>query len=94
MDADEDKYLKDCSLDTCQRSHNTALNIYSVTMICTTKEICEANKKACKDKGSDHCAVACCSTDKCNAGSSVGSSVTSSLFVMFVCSVAGLALRK
>ena len=90
MEADEEKYLKDCSLDTCQRSHNTALDIHSVTMICTTKDRCEANKKVCKEKGNEDCAVVCCSTDKCNPGSSV----TPSVFLMFVCSVVGLALRK
>ena len=90
LEADEDKYLKDCSLDTCQRSHNTALDIHAVTMICTTKDLCEASKKACKEKGDDKCAVACCSTDKCN----VGSYVTSNVFVMLVCCVVGLALRK
>ena len=90
LEADEDKYLKDCSLDTCQRSHNTALSIYAVTMLCTTKDYCDAAKKTCEDSGSDDCGVACCTTDKCNAGSSV----TFSVFVTFVCSVVGLALRK
>lgn len=45
LEADEDKYLKDCSLDTCQRSHNTALSIYAVTMLCTTKDYCDAIRK-------------------------------------------------
>ena len=90
MEADEAKYLRDCSLGTCQRSENTVLDIHAVTMICTTKKFCEDAKKACENGGSKDCAVACCTTDKCNAGSSV----TFSVSVMFVCSAVGLALRK
>ena len=91
MDANEAKYVTKCleGFDTCQRIHGTALDIHAVTMTCTTKSACEEAKKKCEDSGDD-CGVACCTTDKCNAGSSV----TFSVFLMVVSSLLGLALMK
>ena len=85
LDSDEARYVQNCSLlslDTCQRTHATALDLHSVTMICTTSDLCEATKKTCEDSGDD-CGVACCTTDKCNASSSVSFS-----FVLVVISSA------
>lgn len=82
LDADEAKYVKNCSLGTCQRTHGTALDVHSVVMTCTTEGNCEANKKTCEDSGDD-CGVACCTTDICNADSSVSFS-----FVLMVISSA------
>lgn len=87
----EAQYVMTCpsGLDTCQRVHGTALDVHAVTMSCTTKSACEEAKKKCEDSGDD-CGVACCTTDKCNAGSSVSFSV---LF-MGVSSLLNLALLK
>ncbi|KAL9985361.1 hypothetical protein ACROYT_G007755 [Oculina patagonica] len=91
LDDNEAKYVITCpsGLDTCQRVHGTALDIHAVTMTCTTKSACEEAKEKCEDSGDD-CGVACCTTDKCNAGSSVSFSV----FLMAVSSLLGLALLK
>lgn len=70
LDEDEAKYVKECTLGTCQRSHATALDLHAVTMTCSTEALCDAAKKACDDSGDD-CGVSCCTTDKCNAGSSI-----------------------
>jgi len=84
LDSDEARYVKNCSelLDTCKRTHVTALDLHSVRMLCTTKDACELDKKACEDEGDD-CGVACCTTDKCNASSSVSFS-----FILMVISSA------
>ncbi|KAL9985367.1 hypothetical protein ACROYT_G007761 [Oculina patagonica] len=85
METNEAKYVKTCALDTCIRRHGTGLDIHSVTASCTSKDLCEAAKKACEESGED-CGVACCTTDRCNAGSYLSYSV----FLMTVCSVLGL----
>lgn len=91
LDANEAKYVTTClgDLDTCQRSHGTAKDIHAVSMSCTTASLCEDAKKKCDDSG-DNCGVACCTTDKCNAGSSVSFNV----FLMAVSSLLGPALLK
>lgn len=91
MDANEEKYVTNCTgdFDTCQRSHGTALDIHTVSMSCATASLCEDTKKKCDDSG-DNCGVGCCTTDKCNAGSSVSFHV----FLMAVSSLLGLALLK
>ena len=70
LDENEATYVAECPLGTCQRTHNTALEIHAVTMTCTTEAACEATKKGCEESDAD-CGVSCCTTDKCNAGSSV-----------------------
>lgn len=89
MDANEAEYVKTCEFDTCMRRHGTEKGIHLVTMSCTTKSLCETTKKACEDSGED-CGVACCTTDKCNAGSSF----SFSFCLMAACSVLDMALLK
>ena len=87
LDADEAKYVTDCSLGTCQRIHTTALDLHSVTMTCTTADACDIVKKECEDSGND-CGVSCCTTDKCNGGSPV----SFSFVLMFTSTALCLAL--
>ena len=82
MEADEAKYLKTCTLDTCMRRHGTGLDIHSVTASCTSKDLCEKAKKACEESGED-CGVLCCTTDRCNAGSYHSTSV----YLLIICSL-------
>ena len=87
LDENEATYVKECSLGTCQRIHTTALDIHTVTMTCTTEAACEATKKGCEESDAD-CGVSCCTTDKCN----VGSSVSFSRVLMAISSALYLAL--
>ena len=55
---------------------------------CSNEALCETAEDAKCD--ADKCAVGCCDTDLCNAGSPISFSV----FLMTVCSALGLALLK
>ena len=97
LDVNESKYVTTCldGFDTCQRAHAqvTGLDIYTVALLCSSKTACEEAKKDCEDTrgdGGENCGVACCTTDKCNAGSSIAFSV----FRIAVSSLLGLALMK
>ena len=61
----------------------------SVTNTCTNDAGCKLAEAVC-EKLDEKCAVGCCDTDLCNAGSSVSFSV----FLLTVCSALGLALMK
>ena len=89
----DSKYEKTCErgLDTCMRSWSKKGDTIAVINSCTAKGACKIAEDACKNyDGDGECAVACCTSDLCNAGSSVSFSV----FLMTVCSVLGLALLK
>ena len=60
----------------------------AVVSSCSNELLCKAAEDAKCD--ADDCAVGCCDTDLCNAGSPVSLSV----FLMTVCCALGLALLK
>ncbi|XP_078353155.1 uncharacterized protein LOC144637944 isoform X2 [Oculina patagonica] len=68
--ADKDKYLVTCplSLDRCITVWTKKDEKTSVMKTCSTKWGCDVYKKAC-DMTDAPCAVNCCYTDECNAGS-------------------------
>ena len=61
-----------------------------ITNSCANKKICETTEKACDEFKEGECAVGCCDSNLCNAGSPISFSV----FLMTVCSALGLALLK
>ena len=64
-------------------------DVAAVANTCSNELACTAAKAVC-DKVDYDCAVGCCDTDLCNAGSPV----SFSMFLMTVCSALGLALLK
>ncbi|KAL9953716.1 hypothetical protein ACROYT_G041172 [Oculina patagonica] len=62
----------------------------AVVQSCGTDATCKLLKDKCDEVAVGECAIGCCDTDLCNAGSSVSFSV----FLMTICSILGLALLK
>jgi len=87
LDSDKEKTCES-GLDTCARTWGKSGDVTAVVNYCTTEALCKAAQDA-KCEGDD-CAVGCCDTDLCNAGSPVSFSV----FLMSACCVLGLALLK
>lgn len=91
MEADKSKQMT-CQLgmDKCMRTWTKKDGDTVVIASCGNEATCKVLKKKCDDSKDGDCAVSCCDTDLCNAGSSVSFSV----LLMTVCSVLGLALLK
>ncbi len=75
--------------DKCMRTWAKKDSNTAVVQSCSNDAACTTTKDAC-DNGDGDCAVGCCDSDLCNAGSPVSFSV----FLMTVCSALGLALLK
>ncbi|KAL9959858.1 hypothetical protein ACROYT_G033221 [Oculina patagonica] len=91
LEKNKAKYAKDCKAgeDQCIRKWAKFDDITGIENLCGDEAACTTWKNAC-DKADGKCAVGCCKTDLCNAGSPVPFSV----FLMTVCSALGLALLK
>ncbi|XP_078377340.1 uncharacterized protein LOC144660559 isoform X3 [Oculina patagonica] len=77
-------------MDKCMRTWAKKDDATAVVNSCSNDASCKAAQDVC-DKSSDgECAVGCCDTDLCNAGSHISFSV----FLMTVCAALGLALLK
>jgi len=75
-------------MDMCMRVWAKSGDAKAVVNSCTNDSLCKLAENAkCQV---DDCAVGCCDTDLCNAGSPVSFSV----FLMTVCTALGLALLK
>lgn len=90
LEADKAKYSVNCPSGTCIRVWGKKDDKTTVYESCGTEALCEAAKKDCDDVKDGKCAVGCCDSDYCNAGSSVSFSV----FLMTISSALGLALLK
>lgn len=92
LEANKIKNSTDCPGGTCIRAWRETGNKTIVSNYCGTEALCEAAKNACNgwEKTFNNCAVDCCDSDYCNAGSSVSFSV----FLMTISSALGLALLK
>lgn len=95
LEKNKDTKLFDCgssSTKRCSRLWKKTDTNTTVFSECSNVEDCEAVKRGCddfKDKFDNYdCAIGCCDTDACNAGSAVSTSV----FLLIVSSVVGLAL--
>ncbi|KAL9968467.1 hypothetical protein ACROYT_G026845 [Oculina patagonica] len=84
----------DCPTDRCMRTWLKKGDATGVANSCSSESVCKSTKEACDKKEGivfkevDKCAVGCCDTDLCNAGSPVSFNV----FLMTVCAALGLAL--
>ncbi|KAL9951834.1 hypothetical protein ACROYT_G044569 [Oculina patagonica] len=70
--ADKAKYLVTCpflSMDRCITAWAKKDDITSLVKLCSTKSQCDVVKKSCDEMTDGQCAVNCCDTDECNAGS-------------------------
>ena len=91
MEADKGKFSMTCPANKCIRIWAKKDGDTAVVNSCGSDLACTAAKEACdKDDSGADCAVGCCDSDLCNAGSSASFSV----FLLTVCSVLGLALLK
>jgi len=77
-------------MDKCMRTWVKKDSDTLVVNSCGNDAECKELKEKCDDAKDGECAVGCCDSDLCNAGSSVSFSV----FLMTVCSALGLALLK
>ena len=78
-------------MNRCMRAWGKKDDTTEVINSCSNESLCKAAEKdADDDCDVDKCAVGCCDTDLCNAGSPVSFSV----FLMTVCCTLGLALLK
>ena len=78
----------DCPGGECIRVWVKKDDVTAVANSCADR--CAEAKKICDNVKEGKCAVGCCDSDYCNAGSSYSSSVT----LMTVTSALGLALLK
>ena len=92
LKADSSKEVTCASgMDRCMRVWGKKDDTTAVISSCSNELLCKAAEKDVDDKCEvDKCAVGCCDTDLCNAGSPVSFSV----FLMTVCCTLGLALLK
>lgn len=90
LEADKTKYSVSCPTGTCIRVWGKKDDKTLVAESCGDEAGCETAKKECDNIKDGKCAVGCCNSDYCNAGSSVSFSV----FLMTVSSALGLALLK
>ncbi|KAL9951842.1 hypothetical protein ACROYT_G044577 [Oculina patagonica] len=67
--ADKANYLVTCPLsqDRCMTLWRKEYDL--VVKMCSTKSLCDYDKKTCDDMKDGECAFNCCDTDECNAGS-------------------------
>ena len=77
-------------MDKCTRTWAKKDGNTAVINSCGNYATCKELKEKCDEATDGDCAVACCDTDLCNAGSPVSFSV----FLMTVCSALGLVLLK
>ena len=78
-------------MDRCIRDWSKKDDTTEVVSSCSNESLCKAAEDAADDDcKADKCAVGCCDTDLCNAGSPVSFSV----FLMTVCCTLNLALLK
>ena len=75
-------------MDKCMRVWAKNDDTTAVVSSCSNELLCKAAEDAKCDV--DKCAVGCCDTDLCNAGSPISLSV----FLMTVCCALGLALLR
>lgn len=89
LEADKKKNVMECPevFDRCLRKWIKKDDKTAVMNACATQNTCDVEKKAC-DEISGDCAVGCCESDECNAGSTV----TFSAVLITMCSVLGPAL--
>ena len=90
LEADKASKSVDCPTDKCMRLWGKKDDVTEVINSCSTSAICTATEKACDELKEGKCAVGCCDSDYCNAGSSFSFSV----ILMTVTSALGLALLK
>ena len=76
--------------DQCTRFWSKKDDKTVVVQSCGDDKVCKDLKAKCDKITDGKCAVGCCKTNLCNAGSPVSFSV----FLMTVCSALGLALLK
>ena len=89
LKADSSKEVTCASgMDRCMRAWARKGDGTGVVNSCSNELLCKANEDTKCD--ADECAVGCCDTDLCNAGSPGSFSV----FLMTVCCTLGLALLK
>ncbi|KAL9968468.1 hypothetical protein ACROYT_G026846 [Oculina patagonica] len=95
----KDKLKDDSSkVTTCPSGYNVCMRTWAknddgdtaVVQSCGTDATCKTLKDKCDEVTEGKCAVGCCDTDLCNAGSPV----SFSMFLMTVCAALGLALLK
>ena len=90
LEADKASKSVDCPTDKCMRFWSKKDDVTEVVNSCSSSALCTAAEKACDDVKEGKCAVGCCDSDYCNAGSSFSFSV----ILMTVTSALGLALLK
>ena len=92
LKADSSKEVTcESGMDKCIRVWGKKGDTTAVVSSCSNELVCKAAEDAADNKcEGDKCAVGCCDTDLCNAGSPVSFSV----FLMTVCCALGLALLK
>lgn len=92
LEADKDSKSIECpsEMNECMRVWAKKDGKTRVENSCINSFGCDLAKKACDDVKDGECAVGCCDSDYCNAGSSVSVSV----ILMTVSSALGLALLK
>ena len=90
LEANKASMSVDCSDGECMRTwvKKDNHNVTKVQNSCSDSSTCEEIKKSCDEFKDGKCAVGCCDSDYCNAGSSYSSSV----ILMIVTSALGLAL--
>ena len=83
---------KTCTIgmDKCIRIWSKKDGDTGVINSCSNEALCKSFKDKCDESTEGDCAVGCCDTDLCNAGSPV----SFSMILMTVCSALGLALVK
>ncbi|XP_022804248.1 uncharacterized protein LOC111341525 [Stylophora pistillata] len=92
LEANKASKSVDCpsGMNECIRVWGKTDGKTTVTNSCSNSLSCAAAKKLCDDDKDGKCAVGCCDSDYCNAGSSVSFSV----ILMTFSSALGLALLK
>ena len=88
----DNKYVKSCSAGTnqCIRTWAKVDDITTIQNLCGNDAACTTIKELCDKSSKGKCAVGCCDTDLCNAGSPV----SFSLFLITVSPALVLALLK
>ncbi|XP_022778233.1 uncharacterized protein LOC111319754 [Stylophora pistillata] len=88
LEANKDSNSQDCpsGMNECMRVWAKKDGKTAVANSCSNSLGCDAAKKVCDDAKDGECAVGCCDSDYCNAGSSVSVSV----ILMTVSSALGL----
>ncbi|RMX49499.1 hypothetical protein pdam_00024759 [Pocillopora damicornis] len=90
LEANKASRSVDCSGGECIRFWGKKDDVTLVINSCGGSSTCAKTKEACDQVKDGKCAVGCCDSDYCNAGSSYSSSV----ILITVTSALGLALLK